>query len=330
MKEFLKPYRKWIVTLLFPYLYLMFFLVVPTDFSVHAPGGINEVGPIVAIEDHEMSDAFYTIFIYHWTPLTAFQRMVLTVDRTMTVYPRTLREKDTSYRDDFLAGQLAKQVSLMTSVILAYELASEKDQTVRIDYQLEGVYVYQRPRRLQELKIGDRVVEVNGVSYQDDLDAFYQALGNDAMNLTIIRETDGIETTHELMIQLEPGDLSIRYLPSYRIKHAVPKVDLPASDYKSGGPSGGLIQTLSIYASLLKINIDQHRIAGTGSVSMDGNVGRIGAVRQKIYTGIDQKIDVFFIPESHYNEVKDIRIPYQLIRVKTVREAVEWLYETYR
>ncbi|NCU33333.1 MAG: hypothetical protein EOM23_10500 [Candidatus Moranbacteria bacterium] len=155
-------------------------------------------------------------------------------------------------------------------------------------------------------------------------------LNKDGLTLSIVREIDGIESIHELFIQLEPHDLPIRFLPSYRIEHTHPKVHLMVADYKSGGPSGGLIQTLSIYASLLKLNIDQHQIAGTGSVSMDGIVGRIGAARQKIYTGIEQKIDVFFIPDSHYEEVKNIRISYQLVRVKTVREAVEWLYETYR
>jgi len=329
MKQFLKTYRKLFITLLFPYLYLMFFLIVPTDFSVHAPGGINPVGPIVSIEETKMSDAFYTVFIYHWTPLTAFQRLVFSQDEEMTIYPRTLREKDTSYRDDFLSGQLSKTVSLKSSILLAYQLASEKNQDIKINYAYQGVYIYQRPKRMQELKIGDQVVAANGYNFQDHYEQFQSMLLENDINFTIKREVDGNIVIVNVAYRFEPGDLPIRYLPNYQIIEATPQIDLSFSDFKSGGPSGGLIQTLSIYASLLKLNITDEIIAGTGTVSMDGFVGKIGGIKQKIYTGIYQKIDIFFLPESHYNDIKNIKIPYELVRVSTVREAVEWLYERY-
>jgi Lon-like protease len=88
-----------------------------------------------------------------------------------------------------------------------------------------------------------------------------------------------------------------------------------------------MMQTLSIYASLLKLNIGDLKIAGTGTIQMSGNIGPIGGIRQKIYTAKYQKVDVFFIPEVHYQSILDIEIGYELVVVRTIEEAVEWLHE---
>lgn len=50
-----------------------------------------------------------------------------------------------------------------------------------------------------------------------------------------------------------------------------------------GGPSAGLMFSLEIYTQLKGINLrDGRQIAGTGTISPDGKVGRIGGIDKKV------------------------------------------------
>jgi PDZ domain-containing protein len=64
-----------------------------------------------------------------------------------------------------------------------------------------------------------------------------------------------------------------------------------------GGPSAGLAFTLDIYDALSGRHLlDGHRIAVTGTIGLDGQVGPIGAIRQKTIGAIDAGADTFLVP----------------------------------
>jgi PDZ domain-containing protein len=64
-----------------------------------------------------------------------------------------------------------------------------------------------------------------------------------------------------------------------------------------GGPSAGLAFTLDIYDSLTGRHLLRgHKIAVTGTISLDGSVGPIGAIQQKTIGAIDAGADTFIVP----------------------------------
>jgi Lon-like protease len=330
MKKLLSQYKKIIITLFFPYIYLMFVLVAPTNYSLLAPGELNTISQNIEIENVIINDDFHTVSVYSISPISAFQKFVMIFNPEIQIYERTIREKNTTDRDDYLQGQLAKLVSLKTSIIQAYTLASLKDNDIVIDYAFKGLYIYNRPYKTSALKVGDIIVKIDGKSYQDYSELeFLNLIDPNHVDLTILRKISGEMTELEINYQRKEGDLSIRYLGHYEITNTIPKVNFETANFPSGGQSGGLIQTLSIYTSLLNINTNDLKIAGTGTISMDGSVGIIGGARQKVYAAKYQKVDVFFIPEANFNQVKDIKIGYDLVVVATISEAVNWLYENF-
>jgi Lon-like protease len=328
MLRLLKSYKKIIIILIFPYLYLFFVLVAPTNLAVTAPGGLTPVNRAIEIDTVEFVDNFNTVYVYSYYPITPFQSFVLSDDLTMNIKPMTVRETDTSWRDDFRAGQISKIVSLKTSLIKAYELASQEDSSIIIDYEYHGLYVYYRPSRLSELEVGDIIVEINGNSYEEYTHQEFRQLAYlPEIRYRVMRIENDVETFFYFNYTKVEEDQYMIFYPNYEIVSASPNFDFPGEDSIVGGPSGGMIQTLSIYASLLKLNLGSLKIAGTGTIEIDGTVGRIGGITQKMYTGIYNKIDVFFIPQSHYNEIPDLEYPYEIIVVNTIEEAVEALHE---
>ena len=328
MLKLLKSYKKILVILSFPYLYLFFVLVAPTNLAVTAPGGLTPVDSAIAIDTVDFVDNFNTVYVYSYYPITAFQSFVLANDETMNVKPMTIRESDTSWKDDFRAGQISKIVSLRTSLIKAYELANLEDSSIEIEYEYRGLYVYYRPSRLDELEIGDIILEINGNSYEDYTHQEFRQLAYlPEVRYRVMRVVDGNETFFNFDYVKPESDQYMIFYPNYEILSASPSFEFPGMNSIVGGPSGGMIQTLSIYASLLKLNLSDMKIAGTGTIEIDGTIGRIGGITQKMYTGIYNNIDVFFIPESHFNEIPDLDYPYQIIVVDTIEEAVEALHE---
>lgn len=328
MLTFLKRYQKRLIILIFPYLYMLFLLVAPTNKLVVAPGDLTPVNESIIIDGITMVDQFHTIYVYSYYPMTPFQTFVTSGDDRMAIYPMSTRQKDTSWRDDYLSGQVSKLSSLHISVIQAYELAGNVDPTITIDYYFAGLMVSYRPSRINDLNIGDRVIAINGISYEGlDEESFLSLSEAKEVTLLIQRGEDGNITTHSINYTLEDDEPALRFYPYYHIDQATPTFTLPGLESVIGGPSGGMIQTLSLYASLLKLNIGDLKIAGTGTIEMSGNIGKIGGIRQKIYTAKDQKVDIFFIPSEHFSEIQGIEYSFVLYVVSTIEEAVQALHE---
>ena len=100
----------------------------------------------------------------------------------------------------------------------------------------------------------------------------------------------------------------------------------------TSGPSGGLMQSLYIYNQLTDFDYTNGlKIGGTGTISIDGNVGAIGGIEQKIYTSDMNNIDIFFAPFAggNYDDAmeayKNINSDMIIVGVDTFSDAVDYL-----
>jgi Lon-like protease len=128
----------------------------------------------------------------------------------------------------------------------------------------------------------------------------------------------------ELDVQYDYDALypQILFFPSYVILSASPTFSMPGLDSFIGGPSGGLMQTMALYTSLLNLDLGNLVIAGTGTMEIDGRVGRIGGVTQKLFTAERLGVDVFFMPEAHRDDVIDYPFSFEIIYVDYIDEAI--------
>jgi Lon-like protease len=96
------------------------------------------------------------------------------------------------------------------------------------------------------------------------------------------------------------------------------------------GPSAGLMFSLSIVERLGPENLTANRqIAGTGTVDLDGNVGGIGGVRQKLIAAKRTGAVAFFVPKDNLGEArKGAPRDLELVPVDKVADAVAWLRKT--
>jgi PDZ domain-containing protein len=98
-------------------------------------------------------------------------------------------------------------------------------------------------------------------------------------------------------------------------------------DEAIGGPSAGLVFSLAVYDALTPGPLTGGRvIAGTGSITAEGEVGPIGGIQQKIAGAEDSGATLFLVPPDNCDaalgaSVDDI----ELVRADTLHSAVRSL-----
>lgn len=323
MLKIIKKYKKFLIAISFAYIYLLIILLAPSKHIAITPGEINNVDDIYVIEGVDFDDTFNVVSVYSWPEISVFQKWLINNSKRYEVRPQNDYEQSLSRAELALQGRISNNSSHNNAVITAYEHAKLIDSNIRINYTLNSLTVYATNNL--DLKIGDEIIKINNQpittkSYQTYLENFdlYDENYNNRFNakdlsLTILRGEE------ELIIEVINNDAVVFY-PNYEIKSTTPTYEGLREKINRGGPSGGMIQTLAIYSSLLNINYGNLKVAGTGTIDTNLNftVGRIGGIVQKYYTVKDNKVDVFIIPTSHLNEIEDIIKESDKVKVITV------------
>ena len=93
-----------------------------------------------------------------------------------------------------------------------------------------------------------------------------------------------------------------------------------------GGPSAGLVFALGIYEQVTPGDLVAGRdIAGTGTIDVDGRVGPIGGIREKIHGAEKAGAEVFLVPAENCRDVVGLRTDAELVRVDDLAGVVDAL-----
>jgi PDZ domain-containing protein len=97
-----------------------------------------------------------------------------------------------------------------------------------------------------------------------------------------------------------------------------------------GGPSAGLMFALGLYDLLTPGDLTQGRtIAGTGTIGLDGKVGPIGGIADKVEAARRVGATVFLAPKDNMAELKDVDVgDMKVIPVGTFQQALDALSAT--
>ncbi|MBN2112994.1 MAG: PDZ domain-containing protein [Acidimicrobiia bacterium] len=104
-------------------------------------------------------------------------------------------------------------------------------------------------------------------------------------------------------------------------------IDLQVDSRNIGGPSAGMMYALTVLDLLTEEDLAKgHRIAGTGTISVDETVGAIGGVRQKVFAARSVGAEYVLVPTDNYEEAlgaagKDIEV----VAVGTLQDALDFL-----
>jgi PDZ domain-containing protein len=90
------------------------------------------------------------------------------------------------------------------------------------------------------------------------------------------------------------------------------------------GPSAGLMFSLAIYDTLTPGSLtDDQIVAGTGEIAVDGSVGPIGGIAQKIAGAREEGAQLFLVPPANCPDTDDVdNGDMELVLAETMHDAV--------
>lgn len=279
--------------------------------EIIAPGGLNEVKSLIEVDGgKEIEGSFNTIYVYSYDHVSLLQKVIASFASYNDIFDSNPQIVLTD-EEDLLAGEIQKNQSIEASLICAYNYAKELNPTLNIelDCTFTGYIVHTKQINHDLFEIGDIINYVKrgetkyDISNMEDL---YIALATlqigDEVN--VIRK-DG---AHILKVNKELSQEALNLFGVYKKYYIKGESSSPSYQLHKAntlGPSGGLLQSLSIYSQITGIDLTKGlKVCGTGMIYEDGSIGKIGGISQKIITAIRSGADIFICPRDHEKDAK--------------------------
>lgn len=321
MKEFIKKNYVYLIILIVSGFIFHF----PLPYYIDAPGGLIDVSERLEVEDgYEINGSLNLAYISEFkanipTLIYAYFNKDWEIVKKEDVVANNETVEENDYRNHLLLEE-ANQNAIMVAfdkANLEYEVNNRK---------VNIIYVYEEADT--DLKIGDQIVEVNGVKINSKEEALNEISKYDNIKFKVIN--NGIEYERYANKVMIDGTKLVGVMVC-ETKEVIPSKDVNINFKKSeSGPSGGFMMSLSIYDSLIEEDLTKGlKIVGTGTVDEFGNVGVIGGVSHKIKAAVKEKADIFFVPTGNYEEaektVLEDNLDIELVEVKHIDDAINYL-----
>ena len=152
--------------------------------------------------------------------------------------------------------------------------------------------------------------------------AIYQRDTNDQRERKVSKKE--MDTSQNIALTAARGQLASRFpeVDLSNVNESTVKVTLK----DTGGPSGGLIFALGIVELFTPTDILQGRkVAGTGTISAEGEVGPIGGVVEKIIGAKKVGAELLFVSKANCDDLPERVEGISVIAVETLDQVVSFL-----
>ena len=176
-----------------------------------------------------------------------------------------------------------------------------------------------------KLQVGDVIQAINGrpVQLASDLQAATEtASAGQTVTLTVLRGSQQlqIQVTLQRVSQIGRPGLGVA------LRTLAPKISLPFSvkvrNQSIGGPSAGLMMALSVYSLASGEDLSRGRVvAGTGTIDINGTVGPVGGVAEKVVGAEQQGATIFLVPSSEAADARKGASRARVVPVDTFDQA---------
>ncbi|MCR4898965.1 MAG: hypothetical protein K5892_07100 [Acholeplasmatales bacterium] len=327
-----------------------------TNYAIITKGDTTVFNSVLEIEDaYEQKGSFSTIYVTTLEHSTVFQNYLAKHDPSFETYKMSEAEIGYTPADSNRIGKMDYASSITRSIILAYTEAKKQNSNINIDYNFNGYYINYKLES-SSLCIGDYIY---GIKLKTDSEftlyndenyktKYNNSRSGDTYLMKKYSSIDGYDLVSEddtFEYVLSDDDFYTKtvddktylyraysYLEYYKIDNDTLKPSIKYNKVNVGGPSGGTLQALSIYNALVEEDITHgYKIAGTGTISIEGKVGGIGGIKEKVPTALDDNIKIFFCPSVNYDDALKSynnllnRSKMKLVKVDTFYDCINYL-----
>ena len=163
----------------------------------------------------------------------------------------------------------------------------------------------------EKLKKGDLLNSINNKEINSTTE-FIATLRTysigESVSIGLLREVDGelkqmfVETTLIEHVEYE-GEPMVGFLATTVNERFDFPFEIDIKTGNVGGPSAGLMMALNVYNNLIPEDITNSMVvAGTGTIEIDGSVGPVGGIKQKIIAAKRAGAELILVPIANFEE----------------------------
>lgn len=325
--------RKWLRENIFFITFIILTFVIcniKLPYYIMAPGGVINIDDRISLENKNETKGTLDLLYVSEYNATIASTMLSFVFRDWDLNKiEDIQLNDESVAEIDVRNRVMLENSRQNAILVAYKKAG-KD--IKINGKKNVVIATTEDNNL---KIGDVILSVGGINI-DNTSQLRTIINNanvgDELNLKILRDNEELDVVSK--VTLDDGNKVIGIVMVTNYDYELdPNIEISFKT-SEGGSSGGLMIALNIYNALIEDDITySHRIAGTGTIDVDGNVGEIDGVKYKVMGAYKNKMELVFVPKENYEEainvVKERRYNMEVVGVATFDEALEYLQTKY-
>lgn len=298
-------------------------------YYINAPGGLVDLDNKVVIDnEYESKGTLNMSYVTEYKP-SILMLMYAFINPNCDIYKQEeyLAENDTK-EDMLYREKLQMQEAVDNAIILGYTKAGKSVSIKHTD-----IYVtYILKEADTDIEVKDKILKVNNVDInsREDLNREIDSVPlNTEFNIEVDHEGETY-TRHAKVTDIDGYKIigiTLTCITDYEVD---PQVTFEFKNNESG-PSGGLMTTLEIYNELTEEDITKgHKIAGTGTISIDGVVGEIGGVKYKLKGAVKNHADIFLVPSGdNYDEAikekEEHNYQIEIVSIDTFDDALNYL-----
>jgi PDZ domain-containing protein len=307
--------------------------LVPLNEGLEAPGFTASVEPMIQLPPeyhHNHTGSLLLVTVIPQAPILTAEWLYAHIDHAIQLQPqsRIVGEDDTAQNVSRQNYNMLRD-SETTAVFVGLKLAG-----LPVEINTDGVAILSilpTSPSAGILQPDDIITELSGnpIVSPDDLMKQLSFLPKGSMlNLKINRNGQIMDFNVPSMDPAQDGG-SVRIgisIAPHITGYALPFPIKITARKVNGGPSAGLMFTLGVYDVVTGKNLTGGRtIAGTGTIDIQGSVGPIGGVQQKVVAAERAGAEYFLVPAENYADAAAIAKHIKVIKVTTAQEAIDFL-----
>jgi Lon-like protease len=284
---------------------------VPLPYYSEGPGPAREVVPLIRVDGHTTYDTGRLVMTtVSFRQLTGFLALIAWLDPDKRIvgqdilYPggQTVEQERQRAQSQMDTSKLAA-VSVVLSALTDYRPFEDMPQGQGDGIVIETVY--QQCPAEGRLFAGDLVDSIDGHEVHDVADAT-TAMEAVAPGDPVTFHVSAGGEQHDVTVTRGDCPITDRPIVGFTMVNTFP-FDVAISSGDVGGPSAGLMWSLGLYDLLTPGDLTGGRlVAGTGEMGLDGTVGPIGGIADKIVAARGVGADLFLVPKDNLAEARTV------------------------
>ncbi len=290
-------------------------IIEPVEFAI-VPASAEPVGPRLDVSGvTEYGGAGEVLFVTVRTPdLSALEYRIIKDNPATTELSRFDKFGDQTPQQQQQQSVQSMRSAKQTAEYVAFERLDLGAELIQGEVVIDGLVCLEANEQQTDcvdyapsddvLDAGDTLVSLDGVSL-GTIDDLTKALEGKKPGdrVDVVYRRDGTEGSGEIELIASPDDAErtiVGFFPSDTATVKLPEnIEVDIDTDSVGGPSAGLAFTITLVDDLSEGDLlGGERVAITGAIDINGNVGAIGGLSSKASAVLQMGADFFLVPTS--------------------------------